>query len=378
MRQPQFIDAEFARDEARRRLPRMMFDFVDGATGNENAKQNNERALQSIKLQSRILVDVETIDLSTSFLGQCYAVPFGIAPMGMCNLIWPGADAAIAAEAQGRNLPHCISTAASTTLEEAIKLANGNAWFQLYAGSQAAATNELVDRAAAAGYDTLVFTVDTPSLSRRNRDIRNGFQVPLKIGPRQFMDFAMHPRWSVATMMAGPPKPMNFETSKGNGRFVRNDSRGGADWALLDCLRRRWHGRLIVKGVMSAADAVRVRDAGADAVYVSNHGGRQLDSAAAAIDVLPVIRSALGSAFPIVFDSGVRSGDDIVRALALGADFVMLGRPILYALGAGSGTGLNTFLTTITDDVATVLAQLGLNTVNDITSDVVVNPPKGS
>ena len=347
-----FIDAEYARQQALRRLPRMMFDFIDGATGYEIAKERNIQSLQRIQLQPRALLDVEQCNLQTELLGSRYNAPFGIAPMGMCNLIWPGADMYIAAEAQQRCVPHCVSTAASTAMEETIKQAGRYAWFQLYAGDNAKATDELVDRAERAGYETLVFTVDTPKISRRNRDIRNGFQVPLKIGPRQFLDFALHPRWSIATLLAGSPRPMNFET-KLNSKFVRGSGRGSADWQFLDRLRKSWRGNLIIKGVMSATDAVRMRDAGVDAIYVSNHGGRQLDSAPAAIDMLPVIRRALGPDFPIVFDSGVRSADDIIRAIALGANFVMLGRPILFALGAAGSEGLDKFLTTISDDLMT-------------------------
>lgn len=373
-----YIDAAQARRLAKRRLPRMMFDFVDGSTGTECTDRLNRRALQDIKLVSRILVDIQTIDLSTQLLGRTYDVPFGIAPMGMCNLIWPDSDAAISLEAKQRNLPHCVSTAASTTIEALQQATGGSVWFQLYAGTNGSATEELIERAGRAGCETLVFTADTPKLARRNRDQQNGFRLPFQFGPKQFLDFALHPRWSVSSLMAGVPKPMNFETSSNGASFVREDSRGGADWAFLDALRKRWGGMLVVKGVMSADDALRVRDAGADAVYVSNHGGRQLDSAPAAITALPLIRDAVGKDYPLIFDSGIRSADDIVRALALGADFIMLGRPILYALGGAGGHGLASYLDCLEDDLKTVLAQIGKTAIGQIDSSVLTDPTNGS
>ena len=356
--------------KARQRLPRMMFDFVDGSTGSEFAKAHNEAALQDVKLLSRVLRKVDTLDTSTTFLGSDYQLPFGIAPMGMSNLISPEADAGLSAQALRLGIPHCVSCASSTTMEESYQSSGKNSWFQLYAGTDDYLTFEMVDRAQSAGYEHLVFTVDTPRHSRRTRDLSNGFSVPLKIGPKQFFDFATHPRWSLQTLVAGTPKPMNYETSKVQKSFDRNDCRGGSDWSFLERLRKYWPGKLIVKGVMSVEDALRIRDAGCDAVYVSNHGGRQLDSAPAAVQMLPVIRSALGNDYPIVFDSGVRSADDIVRALALGADFVMLGRPMMFALGAGGLKGLETFLDLLTGDLRSVMAQIGTTSIDQIDESV--------
>ena len=371
-------DANDARQRARRRQPRLIFDFIDGATGQEIAEQENRDALQAIKLQSRVLINVEDLSLATDFMGQCYGRPFGIAPMGMCDLSWPGADAAMAAQAVQRGLPHCVSTASSTTIETCFSQAGGNAWFQLYAGTDPQQTEEMITRAEDSGYQHLVFTVDTPRLSRRNRDLRNGFQVPFRMGLKQIVDFALHPRWSLSTLMAGPPKPMNHHTSKVGKSFQRGDSRGGVDWDFLDQLRERWKGKLIVKGVMASADARRIKRAGADAIYVSNHGGRQLDSSPAAIKALPGIRRAVGRSYPLIFDSGVRSGDDIVRALALGANFVMLGRPLLYALGAGGARGLASYLDFLEEDVKAVMAQLGVTKISHINAKVLAETDTGN
>jgi L-lactate dehydrogenase (cytochrome) len=349
----------------------MMFDFIDGGSGCDVAQAKNQSAFHNISLQSRILRNVENISLKTKLLGVEYDVPFGIAPMGMCNLISPQADISLSQEAAARNLPHCVSTAASTTMEQSQKDAKGNCWFQLYAGSDEELTFEMVERAALAGIEHLVFTVDTPHHSRRTRDIENGFSVPLKFGMKQIVDFASHPVWTLRMLMAGAPAPMNFETSASGSKFVRNDSRGASDWAFLKRLRERWHGKLLVKGVNCMEDAIEVKAVGCDAVYVSNHGGRQLDSGRPAIETLPHIRKALGDDFPIVFDSGIRSGDDVVRALACGADFVMIGRPMLFALGADGAKGLAVFLDRLEGDLRSVIAQIGVTDIQSINSDCV-------
>ena len=363
-------NADDARRRARQRLPRMMFDFIDGAAGSEAGERRNRDAFMGIRLQPRVLVNIENCNLTTSLFGRTWCLPLGFAPMGMCDLSWPGADGFLAEQSVSRNIPHCVSTASSTTLEEMRTLAQDQVWFQLYAGTSHAMTEELIGRAETAGYDVLVLTVDTPKLSRRIRDLRNGFQVPFKLGPRQILDFALHPRWSVETLINGIPKPMNFEISEQGGQFVRGENRGATDWNYVKDLRARWKGKLVIKGVMSADDAVRIRDAGADAVYVSNHGGRQLDSAPAAIQALPRIRQAVGPDYPLIFDSGVRGGEDIVKALALGANFVMLGRSLMYATGAGGAQGLAALLDTTVEDLRVTMAQIGCTTIEQINRSV--------
>ena len=192
-----------------------------------------------------------------------------------------------------------------------------------------------------------------------------------KLVLKQLFDFATHPQWSLTTLLSGIPKPMNYETSKNGIKFVRSESRGATDWGTLKRVRDAWKGKLIVKGVMSPEDAIKIKDAGADAIQVSNHGGRQLDSATAAIEALPLIRNILGKEFPILFDSGIRGGSDIVRALALGANYVMLGRPLMYGIGADGERGLRRVLDIIKDELSTALGLVGLTDVNDITSEII-------
>ncbi len=365
------FSTEDARRLAKRRLPRLVFDFIEGAAGREVGMRRNETRFDDICLQPRVMENVASRSLATEILGQEFGVPFGFAPMGMCNLVRPGADQILAKTATRLAIPVCVSSAASSTLEDMREWAGTRAWFQLYYGQSEESSLEAVERAGDAGYDTLVLTVDVPQVSRRVRDQRNGFNVPFQLTLTSFLDFATHPRWSLSTLAAGIPSPKNI--GRGD-NFVRDASRAGADWNFLAKLRRTWKGNLIVKGITSARDAIRVREEGADAVYVSNHGGRQLDSVPAAIDLLPRVRKALGAGMPLLFDSGVRNGEDVVKALALGADFVMLGRPVLFALGASGENGLSTLLDCFTQDIDSAIAQLGVNSVSELWEGVLIEP----
>lgn len=365
----QIFTVEDARLKAKRRLPKMVFDYIDGAAGKELLAQENITAFEKIKLQPRALVNVEGRSLEKTFLGKKWGLPFGIAPMGMCDLAWPGADENLATAATTFNMPLALSTMASSTIEQTHKRAGENAWFQFYVSGNKDTAMKLIDRAAAAGYTTLIFTVDVPHVAPRVRDLRNGFKAPLKIGPKQFIDFALHPQWSIGSLLKGVPALVNVDTES-DGQFKRDSGRGGVDWQFLDYLRDYWPHQLIIKGVLSVDDAVRMKQAGADGIYVSNHGGRQLDSAPASITVLPLMRKALGEDYPIMIDSGFRDGESIIKALALGADFVMMGRPFSYGIGADGQRGMNTVVQLLADQMDAVMAQIGVTDMNAIDSRV--------
>ncbi len=360
------VTSDDARRLAKWRLPQIIFDYIDGAAGTEHGAALNLSELARVRLTPRVLVNVDKRSIAKRFFDRDWNAPFGIAPMGMCNLAWPGADRLLAAEAVARGIPHCLSTAASTSLEEMRQAGGENMWFQLYVSGPAEAGLALADRAAAAGYDVLVHTVDVPQVGRRPRDLRNGFSSQFKITPQNFLDFATHPQWSIATLRAGAPALANFVLPNGGSSFDRHASRASADWDFLDRLRERWKGKLVVKGVMAAEDALRIKAAGVDAVYVSNHGARQLDATPAAATALTEIRAAVGPDYPLLFDSGVRSGEDIVKALALGADFVMLGRTLLYAVAGEGALGLASMLNQLTGEIDATLAQIGLRQIQEI------------
>ena len=363
-----------ARELSRKRLPKLVFDFIDGASGDEKLAEINSRALDQIRLEPKVLRNVEKRSLKKKVLGYEFDFPFGFAPMGMTNLSWPGADSMLAAESARNNIPTCVSMASTTTLEKMYELSEGHSWMQLYIFQDENFVMELLDRAKNTGYEVAILTVDVPVLSRRTRDDKNGFSYPFKIGPKQFFDFATHPTWSLSTLLSGIPKPMNYVTSKsGDGIYKRKESRGSTDWDTLKRVRDKWKGKLIIKGVMSPDDATQIKEAGADAIQVSNHGGRQLDSATAAINMLPPIRKSVGNDFPLIFDSGIRSGSDIVRALAFGADYAMIGRPVMYAMGADGRKGLRRIVEIIKEEASTTLGLVGLNDINDVTSNIVID-----
>lgn len=349
--------AEDARRLARRRLPWMVFDYIDGAAGSEIGAARNRAALDAATLRPRILRDVSARSLATTLFGQPVNRPFGIAPMGMCNLSGPGADLMLARLAAQYQVPHGVSTIASTALEKIIEVAQGHAWFQLYFSGDGTGTFKLVDRARAASYKTLVLTVDVPEVGRRPRELRHGFKMPFRIGPHQFIDFALHPRWSLTTLMAGKPQMANFDMAGFD--FDRTESRARATWNTLARLRDAWPGHLVVKGVLDVEDAVALKKAGVDAIQVSSHGARQLESAPAPFAVLPQIRAAVGDDYPLFFDSGLRSGEDALKALNNGADFVFFGRILQFAIAAGGEAGLQRLWQILSDEMSIAMAQTG-------------------
>ncbi|MCW1950736.1 MAG: alpha-hydroxy-acid oxidizing protein [Octadecabacter sp.] len=359
--------AEDARRLAKRRLPWMIFDYIDGAAGNETGAVRHRAALDAITLRPRILRNVDGRDMSTQIFGTTADRPFGIAPMGMCNLSGPGADLMLARLAARHSIPHGVSTVGSTPLEEIFDVSEGNAWFQLYFSGDGEGSFKLVERAKKAGYKTLVLTVDVPEVGRRPREIRHGFKMPFRIGPRQFIDFALHPRWSLTSLAAGKPQMANF-TMPGYD-FDRTESRARADWDTLNRLRDAWPGNLVIKGVLDVDDAVTLKDAGIDAIQVSSHGSRQLQSAPCPIAVLPQIRSALGADFPLFFDSGLRSGEDALKALSLGADFTFFGRVLQFAIAAGGEAGLNRMWDILTEELSSAMAQTGVTSIAQAKTD---------
>ncbi len=361
------------RARARVRLPRVVFDFIDGGAGDEATLRRNEAAFQAVRMVPRVFAPCRTRDLSTELLGQRYAMPFGVTPMGLCNLAWPGTDKGIAAAAAQARIPYALSTMSNTSIEDIARVAPEHTWFQLYVGGDAAIADSLLDRAEAAGIRTLVLTVDANFPARRLRDRRNGFALPLRPSAGLLADLLLHPRWSLATLAAGAPTFENFLPTAKDPRSINiaamlvSLAQAHIDWSTLERMRARWPHKLIVKGVLHPQDAQRSAALGADGVVVSNHGGRQLASVPSSIEALPAIRQAVGPGFAVLLDSGVRCGDDIAKALASGADFVLLGRSFLYGTGAlGAQRGPAVTIDILRGELDTALAQLGCNSIRDL------------
>jgi len=360
-----------ARRLARKRLPWLVFDYIDGAAGEGFGEKLNRECLQALRLQPRVLNNVEHRSVSVNVFSQTAQLPFGISPMGMCNLSSPHADRWLAQLAAKHSIPVGVSTAASTSLEDMIRMAEGHAWFQLYFSGNEDSSTALIKRAKLAGYQTLVMTVDVPEVGRRPRELRRGFKMPFKLGPSQLLDFALHPRWSVNTVRHGKPELANFGGEFG--AFERTASRAGADWSLLGKIRDSWMGKLVIKGVLNVDDAVKIKSMGIDAVQVSSHGGRQLDSGPPAIECLSRIRDAVGSEYPLYFDSGLRSGEDIVKAYAMGASYAFMARPLLFAMAAEGQAGLEQLCDVLSQETSIALAQLGVCRITDIHRDMLVS-----
>jgi len=316
-----------------------------------------------------MLVNIEQRDLSTNLFGRRWALPFGAAPIGFCNLMCAGAEQAIATVARDTGMPCTLSTAGTTSLEDYVRFAPENAWFQLYVSRFDEITNDLVGRVDRAGYQTLVVTVDIPLAARRPRDLRNNFSVALKIGPKFVWELVTHPAWSLSTVKAGVPRFENMERymqatgTKAVAGFVSSQVSGSFDWDALKRLRDRWKRNFVVKGLLSPEDSVRARDLGCDGVVISNHGGRQLDSLPAPIDVISDVRAAVGDKFALILDSGIRSGEHIAKALAAGADFCLVGRAMMYAVSALGTRGARLAVDILSDELSRTLAQIGQTSI---------------
>lgn len=347
----------------------MVFDYIDGAAGNGFGESNNNRILQELRLKTSVLINVAQRSLNVDVLGHHSKRPFGITPMGMCNLSSPDADLLLAKLAAKYHTPLGVSTVASTPLEKMIEIAEGHAWFQFYFSGDGRVVNSLVKRAELAGYQTLVVTLDVPEVGKRPKELRRGFKMPFRLGPAQFIDFALHPKWSLTTLIRGKPELANFGGQYGE--FDRAESRAGADWEVLKKIRDKWKGNLVVKGVLNPEDAVILKKEGVDAIQVSSHGGRQFESVLPPILRLRAIRKAVGSDFPLFYDSGIQSGEDVLKAYALGANFVFIGRPALYAIAARGKRGLNQLWDAVSEETSIGLAQMGIKNVSALNEELI-------
>jgi (S)-mandelate dehydrogenase len=366
------------RDVARRRLPKGVFEYIDKGTEDMVALANNRRAFEELKLLNRVLVDVSDVQFATEIFGKPAALPMVIAPTGIAGLCWYQGEYELAKAAARAGLPFTLATGSNTPMEK-VADAGGRPWFQLYMWREKELSYELVRRAAAAGFETLIWTVDIGHGANREHNARNGFSQPYRINAKSVIDMLLHPEW-MATVIgryaatSGMPEHANypeqyrekFTGASSQAKALRADR---VSWADVDKLREIWPGKLVIKGIMRADDARRALDHGVDGIVVSNHGGRNMDSAPSTLDVLPGIASAVGHRTTVFVDSGVRRGSDIVKCLALGAHAVFTGRATLYGIGAGGEAGAAKALHILKDEMRRTMAYIGKQRVADINGD---------
>ncbi len=355
---------------AQRRLPHFVWEYVDSGTGSETALRRNRKALDSVRLHPAILKGELEYDTSTRFLGQDCPLPFGIAPIGMSGLIWPDAEGILARAAAQTSLPYTLSTVASQSPEDLAPHLGQNAWFQLYPPRDPVIRADLLTRARQAGFKTLVLTADVPVASRRERQTRSGLTHPPRLTPRLLAQVARRPAWAFGMLRQGMPKMRTLDKYIDNTKSMPLTAHAGyllrtsPDMDYVKRLRDQWDGPFVIKGIMRPNDAEMLEHAGVDALWVSNHGGRQFDGAPSSIEVLPEIRGA--TSLPLIFDSGVEGGLDILRALSKGANFVMLGRAFLYGLAALGPKGPAHVIDLLRQDMLANMGQMGLADLTQI------------
>jgi len=372
---------------ARRRLPRGVFDYIDGGAEDERSLERNVSAFGRLELNPRVLRDVSVIDTSTTILGRPAAMPLALSPTGFTRIADPQGELAVARAANRAGLPYGLSTMGTRSIEEVAAVSSGAKWFQVYTWKDRGLVKDLVDRAAAAGYEAIILTVDTAVLGRRERDVRRGYTLPPKIGPGTIVDGILHPAWTL-DFLRNPP--ITFASVASNNpaddgssavtlsEYMSSQFDAALSWRDVEWLQSVWSGPLVLKGIQTPADAKLAVAAGVQAIALSNHGGRQLDDAPPVVELIEPVAQEVGGQIEIYCDGGVRRGSDIVKALALGANACMIGRAYLYALGAAGERGVDHVLGFLAQGMARTMALSGVARVADINRELVRwRPPSG-
>jgi L-lactate dehydrogenase (cytochrome) len=361
---------------AKKRIPFFAWEYLASGTGAEHGVSRNLDAFANITMTPQFMRGEFEPNFATTLFGRQYSAPFGIAPVGLTGLMWPGAEWILAEAANRARIPFSLSTVATETPETVGARAGDMGWFQLYPPRDPAVRKDLLQRASAAGFTTLLVTADVPAASQRERQKRAEVSVPPRRTLKTYARAAMCPTWGLATLQHGLPSFRMLEPyADGNSMqqisgFVSKNFGGTLSWEYLQAVRQEWPGEILVKGVLDVHDARRAVAEGMDGIVVSNHGARQLDSAPASISVLPEIAAAVGDQTTIVLDSGVRGGLDICRALALGADFVLLGRPFIFAVAALGEQGGDHLIELLRADLHSCMANLGCETLAELASRI--------
>jgi isopentenyl diphosphate isomerase/L-lactate dehydrogenase-like FMN-dependent dehydrogenase len=374
---PTFVNIEDLRRAAKWNMPRAMFDFVDGGANAEWTMRRNQSEFERIMFDPRVLVDVSERDQSTTVFGETLKTPIMVAPTGLTSIAWPNSELLAARAARRAGAGFALSTYASNSLEEIQEVGVTPRWFQLYVSRDRNKTNELIDRAQAAGFQALAITVDTQVPSMRERNVRNGYQAPPRITFSNVTDVAWRVGW-LKRFLAGPrPAYRNIsgDAALTPKQFVElgyqlaREIDPSVSWKDVEAFRARWKGPMLLKGVVSTRDVKTALDAGINGFIVSNHGGRQLDYAPSSIEVLPEIVDYCGDRAEVYLDSGVRRGSDIVKAVALGAKAVLIGRPYVYGLGAAGEDGVDHVFRILSDEIDRCLALIGVPKLSDVTRE---------
>jgi len=373
-------DVSDLRRIARQRLPRGVFDYVDGGAEDEVTLAANTDAFRRIEFRPRVLRDVGNVDPSTTLLGRPLPMPLVLAPTGFPRSVHPEGDVATARAAARAGIPYTLSTLGTYSIEEIADAApTGSNWFQVYVWRDRGLLKEMISRAGAAGFEALVLTVDTARLGRRERDVRRGFTMPPKLGIGTLVDGALHPAWTWQFLRAEPIRFANVVgRDVGDGTdavsvadYINHQFDPSLSWRDVEWLRGVWDGPIVIKGIQTVDDARIAADSGVDAIALSNHGGRQLDSAPVPIELVEPVAQAVGDRIEIICDGGVRRGGDILKAVARGARACMAGRVHLYALAAGGERGVDHVLHMLDRDVRRTMALIGAATMEDVTRDLV-------
>lgn len=367
------VNIDDLRRRARRRLPRVVFDYIDGGAEDETTLRRNRAVFEQISFRPRILAGGE-INTATTIFGEDIALPLVIAPTGLNGLLWPEGDICLARAAEQARVGFALSTASNTSLEDIARHHRGPRWFQLYPWGGPEFSAHLLDRAAAAGYGAVIVTVDSLVAGNRERDRRHGFAHQIRWSPSIVFDGLVHPRWLASVWLRfGAPRLENLApllrtgaTAAEMADYTRSQRNPSFDWSDIKRIRDRWKGPLVVKGVLTAEDAAMALATGVDGVVVSNHGGRQLDGAISTIEALPPIVNEVGDKMSVMIDSGFRRGSDIVKALALGARAVLIGRAALYGLAANGEAGASQALTILGEEIGRTMRLLGCREISEI------------
>ena len=362
------------RRAARRRLPRGVFDYIDGGAESESTLAANSAAFARLQFRPRVLRDVSRLDPSTTLLGRPLPIPLVLAPTGFTRIADPQGELAVARVAARAGLPYTLSTLSTRSIEEVAAVSDGPKWFQLYVWRDRELVEDLIGRAASSGYEALMITVDSAVFGKRERDVRRGFTLPPQIGPGTLVDGVLHPAWTWAFVRSDPIRFANV-TGKyvGDGTsavtladYINSQFDPSLSWDDLAWLRSLWRGPIVLKGIQSVDDAKRAADAGVEAIALSNHGGRQLDGSPPPLELVAPVVDAVGDQLEVICDGGIRRGSDIVKAVALGARAGMAGRAYLYGLGAGGERGVQHVVDLLTADVRRTMALIGARTVAEL------------